>query len=144
MNFNPTLVQLEWQARSTYTFWYHKFQSHIGAIRITFCNITFRNTLLYFNPTLVQLESLSDIYLRDNIGFQSHIGAIRIQSWDIMLFQKLLFQSHIGAIRISASRIGKTVVTRFQSHIGAIRIGIHFRIKPISTQHFNPTLVQLE
>ena len=55
-----------------------KFQSHIGAIRISnsppSCSIS-----SYFNPTLVQLECYkNELYSPTLVLFQSHIGAIRM------------------------------------------------------------------
>ncbi len=55
INFNPTLVQLE-------------FEELFDA----------PTSVLYFNPTLVQLELESKSVSQDKHQFQSHIGAIRM------------------------------------------------------------------
>ena len=59
-----------------------KFQSHIGAIRIT------------------ALVSGYEAALK----FQSHIGAIRINFGDDIEIPNFRFQSHIGAIRMKQVR----------------------------------------
>ena len=56
LNFNPTLVQLEFTVIMVSNFTTSVFQSHIGAIRMRFTNACVAK-LENFNPTLVQLES---------------------------------------------------------------------------------------
>ena len=55
------------------------FQSHIGAIRISYANTN----------------------VSEDFAFQSHIGAIRIDSTIAFGTPFPVFQSHIGAIRIT-------------------------------------------
>ena len=122
LNFNPTLVQLEWVMHTCKRDCFPKFQSHIGAIRM----------------------SMKIILLWYIAIFQSHIGAIRIREKRRKRYMEALFQSHIGAIRIcrdsfnfsQALHFNPTLVqlelnpccnqhqhiATFQSHIGAIRI----------------------
>ena len=99
----------------------------------------------YFNPTLVQLESLPKPEIKyETTIFQSHIGAIRI--WTNKRLCRLLFkfQSHIGAIRIWTNKRLCRLLFKFQSHIGAIRMVFGNRLDVTSPLYFNPTLVQLE
>ena len=64
LDFNPTLVQLEWVQVINAGDAAHRFQSHIGAIRIE-SEEDEQIAHAYFNPTLVQLECGGTRFIND-------------------------------------------------------------------------------
>ena len=81
-----------------------------------------KHNISYFNPTLVQLESILKTAERA---------------------EKNKFQSHIGAIRMPFKTKQELFLEFISIHIGAIRIFSQM-LERYPAKHFNPTLVQLE
>ena len=82
MNFNPTLVQLEFNPLSEAS-----------------------NALKYFNPTLVQLES-GEVVCFGNLQINFNPTLVQLEFEDVLFnISRQEFQSHIGAIRIGMNGI---------------------------------------
>jgi len=104
INFNPTLVQLEFILGGESVYQDDEFQSHIGAIRI-------------------RQRDYGYIY---NRTFQSHIGAIRIAYFRQTLYiVKNNFNPTLVQLEFTAVLAEAAVSGRFQSHIGAIRMSLY-------------------
>ena len=122
----------------------HKFQFHIGAIRIgqKSANATILTTF-QFHIGAIRISTVS--HVPDLVGeFQFHIGAIRIyrdrrHNYIVFCFNSILVQLEFGYITEQPKN-----KFLFQFHIGAIRICIRSFLLALSWVRFNSILVQLE